>query len=125
MIIFGWGKVTKKRLGTVMSKACNFCNSYSTWDLCIMRTWFTLFFIPIIPYKKQYCISCSNCGSYIPLNKNQFSKIKSDLENCKITKDNIEPKTIDTLKYAGKNETQINFLKAMENMEDKDKNINE
>lgn len=122
MIIFGFSKVTKKKLGTVMTRACTYCNSYSTWDLCIVRTWFTLFFIPIVPYKIKYCISCSNCESYIPLKKNQFMQLKSEFNNSNSSSNYLEPKGIDYGKYMSKDNNQINFLKTMEN---NDKNITE
>jgi hypothetical protein len=112
MIIWGWGKVTKKVIGSVFEQLCNYCNSKEMWQLCIIRTWFTLFFIPIIPYKKKYVISCPKCGSYIELTQEQFEKIKHEISGAsgKVTAGSVE----DSLKYGGKTETQINYLKQME-----------
>ncbi|EKQ57483.1 MULTISPECIES: zinc ribbon domain-containing protein [unclassified Clostridium] len=113
MIIWGWGRVTRKFIGGVTQRTCNYCNKTSVWQLCIVRTWFTLFFIPIIPYKKTYQIACPSCGSYIKLTQEQFEKIKLELSGASsngATVNEIE----NSLKYEGKTETQINYLKQME-----------
>ena len=118
MIIWGWGKVTKKNIGDAYQHACRYCNKTEIWQLCVVRTWFTLFFIPIIPYKKKYCIACPNCGSYIDLTQEQFEKMKLDILSSSNNNENLLE---DSVKYAGKTETQINYLKQME--ECKNKNI--
>lgn len=112
MIIFGWGKVTKKIIGSAFQHTCNYCNSTSIWHLCIMRTWITLFFIPVIPYGKRYCVTCPNCGSYMELTEEQFEKMKL---NIVIAPGNTNSSDMEgSLKYHGKTETQINYLKQME-----------
>ena len=116
MIIWGWGKVTKKFIGDVFERTCSYCNQTTVWQLCIRRTWFTLFFIPIIPYAKSYQATCPSCGSYVELTKEQFEKAKSELEGTNVygtSGNNVE----DSIKYAGKTETQINYLKHMEELE--------
>ena len=67
-IIFGFGKRTRKVVGVVGSRTCNYCNTYAEWQLCILRTWFTLFFIPIIPYGKSYNIVS-------PLSRHDFQNL--------------------------------------------------
>lgn len=111
MIIWGWGKVTKRFLGAVFSRTCSYCNRTEAWQLCVLRIWFTLFFIPIIPYKKAYCITCPNCGSYIEITKEQFEKIKLDITSSQSMPSEEVP---DSIKYQGKTEVQINYLKQME-----------
>lgn len=105
MIIWGWGKTTKRIIGQVFQNTCSYCNTTTIWQLCIVRTWFTLFFIPIIPYRTKYCIACPNCGSYMELTKEKFEEVKLNLSGTTVS---------DEFKYAGKTETQINFLKQME-----------
>ena len=113
MIVWGWGKVTKKFIGGVIQRSCSYCNQTSIWQLCIVRTWFTLFFIPIIPYKKSYQITCPSCGSYIELTQEQFDKMKLELEAPNSSGNTVNDVS-DSLKYAGKTESQINYLKQME-----------
>jgi len=117
MIIWGWGKVTKKIIGQAFEHICTHCNKAEIWQLCIVRTWFTLFFIPVIPYKKRYCVVCPNCESYRELTEEQFEKMKHDikLDSSNISRNSVE----DSLKYVGKTEAQINYLKQMEEYNNK------
>lgn len=116
MIIFGWGRTTKEFMGKVFEKMCPHCNKTDFWQLCIIRTWFTLFFIPVIPYKSMYCVTCPSCGSYIELTQEQFEKMKTELQTgVPMEAGNPDKNSIpDSLKYAGKTEAQINYLKQME-----------
>ncbi len=104
MIIFGWGKVTKKFLGAIGRLQCGNCNNEAQWELCVLRVWFTLFFIPVIPYKTTYCMMCPVCNSYIEVSKERFEELKGALSG------GID----DAIKYAGKTPTQISYLKAVE-----------
>ena len=100
----------------MFEKTCNYCNSTHMWQLCKNRTWFTLFFIPIIPYNTHYSISCPNCNSYIEITAQQFSTMKAEME----ASGNINSAdALDSLKYAGKNAVQINYLKEMEELNNK------
>jgi len=111
-IIWGFGKTTRKAVGTVGSRTCNYCNTNSMWQLCIVRTWFTLFFIPLIPYSTKYCISCPNCQSYVELSKEEFEKYRNLVQS-----DSGVDIMSDEIKYRGKNAAQINYLKQMEEIE--------
>lgn len=111
-ITWGFGKITRKVVGTVGSRTCNYCNTNSMWQLCIIRTWFTLFFIPIIPYSTKYCISCPNCQSYVALSKEEFEKFRNNVQS-----DSGVYIMTDEIKYRGKNAAQINYLKQMEEIE--------
>ncbi len=69
-ILFGWGFRTNKHFGT-RKERCNICggDEYSYYRI---RTWFTLFFIPIIPYSTKYIMVCHRCGNSIELTSEQF-----------------------------------------------------
>jgi hypothetical protein len=114
--LFGWGKVTKKVVGPMFEKSCGYCNQTQTWQLCKNRTWFTLFFIPVLPYNTRYSISCPNCGSYIAITDEQFNTMKADLAAAG---NMSHADAIDSIKYAGKNAVQINYLKQMEELNNK------
>jgi hypothetical protein len=114
-VIWGWGKQTRKVVGKVGNRMCNYCNTESIWQLVIVRTWFTLFFIPIIPYAKSYQISCPNCKSFFALSKEQFESLRDQT-----TATAGVPAMVDAGKYQGKTETQVNYLKAMEEAERKE-----
>ena len=80
MIIFGWGKRTVKQYGELGQDYCNHCANLGSWSYNRYRTWFTLFFIPVIPYQNIYVKECNICGNYVPLSKEEFF---SELGNCK------------------------------------------
>lgn len=90
MIIWGWGKITRSLKGQVFEKICGHCNTVSVWRLCVKREWFTLFFIPIIPYKTTYCIECPNCKSYIELTKDKFREVHQAIQDKEKEKAAIE-----------------------------------
>jgi uncharacterized Zn finger protein (UPF0148 family) len=56
---------------------------------------------------------CPKCGSYVELTKEEFEKAKMNLNS----KDGNNTSTVDDrVKYSGKTETQINYLKQMEEL---------
>lgn len=76
MIIFGWGRQTLTQIGIVYKNLCSHCHNEEYWILTRIRTWFTLFFIPIIPYSTEYFLSCPICKYGITLNNEQINTLK-------------------------------------------------
>lgn len=68
LTIIGFGKVTSKDLGkTGHEQICIWCSAHVAYHLILLRTWFTYFFIPVIPYRKEYQIMCPACGGSLRL----------------------------------------------------------
>ena len=111
MIIFGWGKVTLKNFGGIQKKQCGHCHNEGIWELRRYRTWFTLFFIPVIPYSQKALLVCPICEHYIMLTSEQFKELRLQLEN---PGQNAAP-TVD--QYDGLNDVQRNFRQAMNEQE--------
>jgi len=110
IVIFGFGKTTKRKFGLLHDKKCKFCQDGNEYELLRIITWFTLFFLPIIPYKFRYYLVCSNCERGFEITKDQFNSIKeTELRSYTNYKDTMEDDP-----YAGKNEVQKNFLMSME-----------
>ena len=70
-----------------------------------MTTWFTLFFIPVIPYSKAYVRVCPICGELDKLTKENFMSI-------------VEGGTVEKVvdvdsRFEGKTETQANYMREM------------
>jgi len=63
-MIYGWGKQTKKLLGDAATCTCGQTPQYLK-----ITTWFTLMFIPMIPYKREYYVQCSACGKTYSITK--------------------------------------------------------
>jgi uncharacterized protein (DUF983 family) len=73
-IIFGWGRQTRTEFGSTMLIQCPHCNNTKFWDLIKLRTWFTLFFIPLIPYSSEVLLVCPVCAHGLGLDDSQMAK---------------------------------------------------
>jgi hypothetical protein len=93
MIIFGWGRVTKKQYGPTMAMKCPNCNNDTWLQLYRYRKWLTLFFIPVIPYSSTHFLACSVCSQGMELSGEQVRRAKqlntltTGLFNQEISKD--------------------------------------
>jgi hypothetical protein len=67
MIIFGF-RTFVVQLGIVQS-ACSAAGHEVAWRIVRARRVFTLFFIPVIPYRTQYIATCTYCGSVEVIDK--------------------------------------------------------
>lgn len=76
MIIFGWGRQTIKRIGIAFKRMCDHCHNEDYWVLTQITTWFTLFFIPVIPYSTKYFLSCPVCQYGLTLDSKQVEEIR-------------------------------------------------
>jgi hypothetical protein len=74
-IIFGWGRRTR-HLVLSMARQCMRCTRGQVFDLILVRVWFTLFFIPVIPYSKEYWFICRECKCGFKLSEAEFNDIK-------------------------------------------------
>ncbi len=134
LFIFGWGHQTVKNHGPVGVYHCEHCNNEKYWTLYSRRTWFTLFFIPVIPYKTENMLLCPICNHGVKLEALKFNELKQvaqcnmDLINKKITQEqhgqilaSIASSTGKNLNagdsLAGKTETQINYINQMKELE--------
>ena len=61
MIIFGFGHQKAKILGHIGAMDCPRCNNTSPFVVHQAKTYFTLFFIPLIPYSTRFLLSCPVC----------------------------------------------------------------
>jgi hypothetical protein len=75
-IIFGWGKTIIKNLGPVFENLCSHCNNKEYWRLVKTTVWFTLFYIPVIPYETHYSLLCPVCEYGIKLDRQKFDELK-------------------------------------------------
>jgi ribosomal protein S26 len=80
--IFGFGKQTEKELGKTQKIRCQNCGNVREWQYKKFTSWFSLFFIPVIPYKIDYIKSCPICRSAVKVNKDEaISNQVSDVGN--------------------------------------------
>ena len=62
-MIFGWGRTTVHTLGWAPTRMCGHCHNEGPWLVARVRRWFTLFFIPVVPYDSRYVAMCPICSS--------------------------------------------------------------
>lgn len=98
-----------KKYASLPPNSCIHCNNTVNKELIKVKSWVTLFFIPIFPYNTKYLLMCPICRTCYEITKDQFENYMQG--------NNIDSKLKayeDNLKYAGKTPTQINFLKQMD-----------
>lgn len=77
-MLFLYGTKNKqKQLATSRELLCPCCNNVSRWQVVKHTTWFTMFFIPMIPLKNQYFEMCPVCKAGRKLTKKQANQWKS------------------------------------------------
>jgi len=81
MIIYGWGKVTTSDKGQTESQICIRCSNRVKRRLLIARTWFTLYFIPLIPYENKYSLVCPICGHVENFSRQDFKDLVSEAKS--------------------------------------------
>jgi len=74
-IIFGWGRRTMQTLGWLSPRTCSNCHNEGPWALVRIRRWFSLFFIPVIPYETDYVAMCPVCSRGINVDKREASNL--------------------------------------------------
>jgi hypothetical protein len=68
-LIFGLKRL-KRRLATVFAM-CGRCSTPAAQVVVRVNTWFSLFFIPVIPLGTRYISTCTLCGESVKIDKAQ------------------------------------------------------
>lgn len=74
MILYGWRSFLKV-LCALGQGVCPRCGNQAVWQLVRKRHWFTLFFIPLIPYRTEYFMACPVCRAGKKLTKQEAKAI--------------------------------------------------
>ena len=75
-IIFGWNYPSSKNYGPTLPTKCPHCGNDVFYHLLHKRLWFTLFFIPVIPYESKHYLLCNICSNGYELEDEQVEKAK-------------------------------------------------
>lgn len=59
--IFSLADRKTKHVGNAGIMDCPRCNNTADWPIFREKTYFSLFFIPLIPYSTKYLLSCPVC----------------------------------------------------------------
>ncbi len=65
--IFGWGRRAVTEYGPTIPTTCPNCNNQKWFHLVSYKTWFTLFFVPVIPYESKTLLQCPVCSRAVEL----------------------------------------------------------
>ncbi|OJU15498.1 MAG: hypothetical protein BGN88_07520 [Clostridiales bacterium 43-6] len=79
LFVFGWGHETIKNHGSAQVYNCLHCNNARPWHLLSKKTWATIFFLPIVPYKFEYMLMCPVCRCGTMLNHGEFEAYKEKI----------------------------------------------
>lgn len=72
-VVFGWGHRTTKEFGRTEPFRCDQCSNRVRLELKEVKTWFTLFFIPVIPLERHHLVLCPICLAGYELSSEQFA----------------------------------------------------
>ena len=106
-LIFGFGHRKFSRKGSVEGN-CTRCNNHVNKELVKATSYFTLFFVPVIPYSTKYLLVCPICNDTYEMSKEEFNRMTEGV---------APPPVFRPQEFAGKTPTQINYLKQMEEYE--------
>jgi hypothetical protein len=71
VIIFGYRGGKRKDLGEALPIRCPHCNNSTLYRYMSVTSWFSLFFVPVIPLKRRDYLVCPVCTHAVPLRKDQ------------------------------------------------------
>lgn len=84
VVLFTSGKQTFKDLGeTGEEQHCVWCSEPVFYHLILVRTWLTYWFVPFLPYRRQYRIECPACAAGVWLRGEEVEAAKrGELKLC-------------------------------------------
>jgi hypothetical protein len=71
MIIFGYHGGKRKDLGEALPMSCPRCNNLTTYRWMSVTSWFSLFFVPLIPLRRHDYLVCPICTRAVELTRDQ------------------------------------------------------
>jgi len=75
-VLFGFGREKRRDYGPTIPIICPNCHNPTHLRLIEIEKWFSLFFVPILPYDSTYLLVCDVCSRGIELTEEQFEKAK-------------------------------------------------
>lgn len=75
-VIFGFGDKKSEQHQLQKMEHCYHCNNTSHWLITKTTEHFSLFFLPVFPYKSSYFHHCSICNHGNKISKDEFEQLK-------------------------------------------------
>jgi len=76
MIIWGF-RWMKRVLGQLGPYTCQRCHNAGMWQVIRMTRFFTLFFIPVFPVRRDYSLLCPICSHGSQITKEQYEQLEA------------------------------------------------
>ncbi|OPZ93768.1 MAG: hypothetical protein BWY74_01005 [Firmicutes bacterium ADurb.Bin419] len=126
MRVFGLDHRKIKNYGPVKRDKCNNCGNESTFQLQKLSTWFTLFLIPIIPYRINYLLVCPICNNSEEIDSSEFLDYIDLIQSQKDSESQLASSDgfITENGTICRTETQLNFIRQMREIEMEKENRN-
>jgi len=80
MIIYGARDFRIKKGTSTQPLYCSNCHNNTHWELANIWSWFTLFFIPILPYWRKQVITCPVCNYGVKIKRKNREEILGEIE---------------------------------------------
>ena len=72
-----WGfRSSIARLAALLLQ-CGVCRTPAAHHVTKLRKWFTLFFIPVIPYKTVHFTTCTYCGADLEISAEEATRLEA------------------------------------------------
>jgi zinc ribbon protein len=68
-LIFSFADRKTKHLGDAGAMDCPRCNNTASWPIHRQKTYISIFFIPLIPYRTEFLLSCPVCRETRPISE--------------------------------------------------------
>jgi hypothetical protein len=75
-LLFGFGQEKAHDYGPALPVICPNCHNPVHLRLLEIKKWFSLFFIPVLPYESKYMLACEICSRGVPLTERQFERAR-------------------------------------------------
>ena len=79
-LLFGFGKRTTKEYGKRPDEHCDRCGRITARRFIRVTAWFTLFFIPVIPYSVKYLLVCPVCNASRQVSRDELEGVVRSLK---------------------------------------------
>jgi hypothetical protein len=75
LLIIGFGRRKKRDRGEVAQVKCPRCFNTVFYRYTHTRTWFTLYFIPILPYRSERRLECPICSHGVKILHDEVEEV--------------------------------------------------
>ena len=77
VILYGTKKFKRVKGQTRTNYHCTHCGKDSRWQLINLWTWFTLFYIPLLPVNKKRMLICPFCNWGVKINNDNIGLLNN------------------------------------------------